>query len=294
MADTETELSITIPGGILRGTLRRPENERAVAVLIAGSGPTDRDGNTLRPSVPTGVLRQLAIALSKQGIGTLRFDKRGIGASITELTESELRFDTFTADVALWADRLNQETGRRPFLIGHSEGAHLASRAAGSAKAAGLVLLAGASASIGQTLRQQIEKMGASPWLIAESDRILSSLEQGQLVSEVPNELQSLFRESVQPYLISWIAADPQHDLANAPCPALIIQGTTDLQVDVGDAMRLASRRRDARLLVIEGMNHVLRMAPLERRPNLETYMQPDLPLASGLVEAISEFLASV
>ena len=103
--------------------------------------------------------------------------------------------------------------------------------------------------------------------------------------------LNSLFRPSVQPYLISWIKYDPPKEIAKLKIPVLIVQGTTDIQISIVDANQLAKALPTATLLIIDGMNHILKPAPSDRQMNLMTYSQPDLPIKPELVKGILSFL---
>lgn len=75
--------------------------------------------------------------------------------------------------------------------------------------------------------------------------------------------------------------------------PALIIQGTTDLQVTVTDAEALKKGNPEAKLVLIDGMNHVLKVAPQDREGNLATYMNNKIPLHEQLLPTITEFVLS-
>lgn len=96
----------------------------------------------------------------------------------------------------------------------------------------------------------------------------------------------TLFRQSVQPHLVSWLRHDPALALAELEIPGLVVQGTTDLQVPVADGDRLASATEHATLARIEGMNHVLEIAPADPDANLVANADPALPLAPALIEA--------
>ena len=92
----------TLPGGI-HGTQLRPSNDAPVPVvlLIAGSGPTDRNGNVAGLPGPNDSLKMLAEGLAANGIASVRYDKRGIAASSSAgPKEADLRFDTYVADAA--------------------------------------------------------------------------------------------------------------------------------------------------------------------------------------------------
>ncbi|WP_419536539.1 hypothetical protein [Endozoicomonas sp.] len=83
--------------------------------------------------------------------------------------------------------------------------------------------------------------------------------------------LNSLFRPSVQPYMISWVQYDPAIEVAKLKIPTLIIQGSTDLQVGIHDAEFLATASPKAQKVIIQGMNHVLKDSATEASVNLET-----------------------
>jgi fermentation-respiration switch protein FrsA (DUF1100 family) len=100
-----------------------------------------------------------------------------------------------------------------------------------------------------------------------------------------------LFRPSVQPYLISYFKYDPAREIARLQVPVLIIQGTTDLQTPVDEAKRLAGAKKDARLCIIEGMNHVLKRASTAAEQRA-AYSDPAVPLEPRLVEEVSAFLS--
>jgi fermentation-respiration switch protein FrsA (DUF1100 family) len=126
-----------------------------------------------------------------------------------------------------------------------------------------------------------------------ESDRIIDSLKAGKTVSKVNLMLMSLYRPSVQPYLISWFRYDPAAEIKKLKIPVMIIQGTTDIQVSVEDAKNLSSAKPDARLLIIDNMNHIMKESVSDRQKNLATYTDPELPLKAGLLEGIVAFIKS-
>lgn len=295
MAWTEREIST----GALHGTLitadgsKSKSHSNATVLILAGSGPVDRDGNLA--DARNDSLKHLAHDLANLGIGSLRVDKRGVGQSrVAGLREEDLRFDTYVVDAVEWLNVLHarRDTGRI-FLLGHSEGALIATMAAQKADVAGLMLIAGAGESAGRVLVRQLSAAGAPSELQDESKRISKSLEQGIRVANIRPELMSLYRQSVQPYLMSWLPLDPAAELSRVKHPVLIVQGTTDLQVTVENASLLASAQPDAKLVMIDGMNHALREAPADRAANFATYRNPRLPLAKNLVPALSDFVSA-
>ncbi|MBI2240661.1 MAG: alpha/beta fold hydrolase [Magnetospirillum gryphiswaldense] len=287
----EQLVSVSIGGADLHGTIAGPKGASHGGVLLwPGSGPVDRDGNL--PGMAGNSYALLARGLSQQGLTVLRVDKRGIGASTVALPhESDLRFQNNVDDTVAWLDFLRLRLGAsRIAVIGHSEGALVATQAACQRTFDFLILLCAGGVPAGQIIRRQLARAGVSPHLQRAADSILSELEAGRRVDSVASELMVLFRPSVQSYLISWLALDPATELAKAPLPVLIVQGENDLQVGVDDARRLVEARPDSRLEVISGMNHMLKDAPLDRGANLQTYNQPDLPLSVGLVPLLVDY----
>jgi len=276
----------------LHGTLLAPSETRAAALIIAGSGPTDRDGNS-----PLGVsassYRLLAEGLAAHGVATVRTDKRGVGESAPALTsEAELAFTDFADDARAWAAETARLTGQPcAWLVGHSEGALVALTAASrdDETICGLVLLSGAGRPIGAVLREQLAPT-PEPFL-GQALAILAELEAGRPVADVPPQLAGLFRPSVQPYMISWLPLDPAAMVAAYDGPVMIGHGTTDIQVGVADAQALAAARPDATLKIWDGVNHLLKIAPADRAANAATYGNPDLPLAPGVVEDVAGFI---
>jgi len=277
--------------GTLHGTLDVPNGTAPcpAVVIIAGSGPTDRDGN--QAAMKNDSLKLLGQALAAKGIAALRYDKRGVAESATAAAREEaLRFETYVADVAQWVVWLRQNPRfRRVGLVGHSEGSLIGILAAKQTRVDAFVSIAGTSRTAPVLIRDQLNTKLA-PDLKARSDEILDALVAGRMVMDVPEDLVALYRPSVQPYLISWFKYDPVREIAALQIPVLIVQGTTDLQISIDDAKRLAAANNGARLRLISGMNHVLKPAtsPPEQQA---AYTDPSLPIKTEVVEEITAFL---
>ncbi|WP_114394821.1 alpha/beta hydrolase [Oleisolibacter albus] len=287
------EVQLSTPTGALFGTLLTTPGDGPMDVVIlhAGSGPTDRDGNN--PKMRNDSLKLLAEGLAQAGWGSLRMDKRAIAASAAAgAVEQDLRFDTYVDDLVAWTGWLRQQPRvRRIVLLGHSEGALIATAAAGRVPLAGLVLLNGAGHKAGDVIRAQLAAAPMPPDLRAQADSILTSLEQGKTVAEVPPPLAMLYRPSVQPYMISWLRHDPAALLADLRLPVLIVGGSTDLLVGAADFRALAAARPDATAVMLDGMNHVLKTAPADRAANIAAYGDPSRPLHPGLMPVLTGFL---
>ena len=291
----EKSVSIGEGGDALFGTLMLPDGKnRFDAVLIwSGSGPTDRDGNL--PGHKNNCLKMVAHQLADAGYASIRTDKRGIGESENAVAdETELRFEAFVDDALVWAQILKEVRGvRHVFLLGHSEGALTTMLVARDFDAAGMILIEGTGFRASDVLRRQISApdINIPKYLVSEISKILDSLDGGNLVAEFSAELEGQYRESIQPYLISWFKYDPQEELAKTKLPVMVIQGTTDFQVSIEEGERLAAARGDIKYLQINGMNQVLKDAPKHRASNYATYGKPLLKLAVPLMPTIIEFL---
>ncbi|MBV8148870.1 MAG: alpha/beta fold hydrolase [Candidatus Eremiobacteraeota bacterium] len=288
----ESEISLKISTGTLFGTLTLPSAMPAPLVLIvAGSGPTDRNGNNPLAQGKNDAYALLASALSGRGIASVRYDKRGIGASwATGISEKDLRFENYAEDAASWI-RLLAGDGRFKgvTLAGHSEGSLLGMIAVQNAPARAFVSLEGAGRPAPVVLREQLQR-NLSAKLYAKADAIIRSLQQGKLSPNPPPELVFFFRESVQPYLISWFKYDPATEIAKVRLPVTIVQGTADLQVSMDDERALAHGNPEARVVVVDGMNHVLKHAPntWSQQGIIEGYEDPSLPVDDQVVEAVA------
>ena len=291
---SESPIVLHTSTGNIFGTLCEPTKAKhfPVALIIAGSGPTDRDGNSMM--LYSDCYKILAHRLARNGIASVRYDKRGIGESRAAMTkESDLRFDNYIDDARAWIDSL-KHSGRftQVIVIGHSEGSLIGMIAARDADK--YVSIAGVGNKANLILKHQLASLPEQN--LPENLRdmafsILDSLAGGHLVNEVPPSLGSLFRPSVQPYLISWMRYSPQVEIAKLRIPGLIIQGTNDIQVDTNEAKLLAAADPQAKLVFIKNMNHIFRILTGGRAKNLQTYGNPDLPISDELVKAITEFI---
>lgn len=281
--------------GTISGTLILPPlgKKAPVILIIAGSGPTDRDGNSKALPGKNDSLKMLAQALGAAGIPSVRYDKRGIGDSV-RTPEENLRFDSYVRDATDWVEMLKRDPRFAGVIVaGHSEGSLIGMLAARAASAKAFVSIAGPARSASQMLRQQLA--GTLPAdLAARNEAILQALEQAEPVGDIPPQLQSLYRKTVLPYLASWFKYVPADEYKKLDMPTLIIQGDTDIQVGVEQARALKAANPRAELAVIRGMNHVLKQVPPDPARQLSSYGDPALPLSREMVEQLIRFLDSL
>jgi len=296
-ADIGKDITISVKDGTLHGTLEIPSGVGPcpAVVIISGSGPTDRDGNNPLAGGKNNSLKLLAESLASHGIASVRYDKRGIGESAQAVTkEEDLRFETYIDDAVLWGKELQKD---RRFthmtIVGHSEGSLIGMVACQKLGGSAFVSIAGAGFPASQIILTQLKPKLPEP-LFRDVTSIVDQLNQGQTVTTVPKALHSLFRASVQPYMISWFRYDPAKEVAKLQVPVLIVQGSTDIQISIDDAKTLLKSNKKAKLITISGMNHVLKKVSGNLLEQRSSYGDPDLPIAAGLVHEITAFVMSV
>lgn len=285
----ESKITLQTKTGEIFGTLTTPEkfDKIPIALIIAGSGPTDRDGNN--PMMKNNSLKALASELSKNGIATLRYDKRGIAESKgAGKSESDLRFDDYVNDAKEWIQLLKKDKRFSiVIVIGHSEGSLIGMIAGTSADK--FISIAGPGQSADKIIKEQLS---SQPKIVQDlSFPIIDSLKSGKTIENVPTMLNSLFRPTVQPYIISWFKYDPQNEIKKLFIPTLVLQGTNDIQVSVEDAKRLSNANLKAELVLINNMNHIFRIIVGDKQANVATYSKGDLPIANELVKSITNFI---
>lgn len=300
---TATPVDVTVqgPAGQLAGTIETPQTpSRAAALILPGSGPTDRNGNN-----PMGLFaasyRLLAEDLAAEGITSLRFDKRGIGASQGD--PNDVTLSEYAEDATVWiAELLRQSEQACVWLLGHSEGAIIATMLAERDDVCGIALIAAPGRNVGDLFREQV----ASQPLIAPSaeafDIALEEFAAGGTpdLSGLHPGLHALFAPQTARYMRDLIAADPGHLLAATTAPVIILHGDGDVQAPPSEAAPLVAARPDAEIHVLSGMTHVLKRAiPRGEAPNnevftqasLATYADPNAPLHDELVPLLAQFM---
>ncbi len=285
------------PNGPLEGTIAEAASPNAPVVLIVpGSGPTDRDGNATNGMKPQ-TYRLLAEGLAKRGIASVRIDKRGMFGSRAAIADANaVTIDDYAADVRAWISVIRNRTGAScVWVLGHSEGGLVALVAAQKAEnLCGLILVATAGRPLGAVLREQLRSNPANAPLLDQAESAIARLETGQRVdvTGMHPALLALFRPEVQGFLINVLSFDPAKLIAACRQPILIVQGQRDIQVGEDDAKTLAQANPAATLALLPDTNHVLKsVTTADRDANIATYLNPSLPLAPGVIDAIASFI---
>ena len=298
VATQPVERTITAPGPLapLAGTLVDAGTGSPVVLIIPGSGPTDRDGNS-----PLGVkaapYRLLAQGLAARGISSVRIDKRGMFGSKAAIADAnKVTIANYSADTHAWVSSIRKATGAKcVWLLGHSEGGLIALTAAQRPGGmCGVITVAAVGRKIGAVLREQLQANPANAPFLDAAFGAIASLEAGKKVDSatLPKPLRTLFADDVQPFLIDLFAEDPAGLAKALKVPLLIVQGEVDIQVTADDARALAAAQPRAKLALLPGVNHVLKIPQGEdRAANLKAYADPSLPIAPAAVEAVADFV---
>lgn len=281
----------------LEGTLVVPAGRGPFpgAVIIAGSGPTDRNGNS-PAGIGTDAYAMLARGLAERGIASLRYDKRGLPSAKGTFEMAATTMADFAGDATAAARALAARPDIGPVLfIGHSEGGTLAMMAAAAgAPVHGLVLVATAGRSTTVILREQLGRQ-LPPDMLAAFDTAWAAYLKGDTTVAPPPALAGLFAPVNRNFIVSWQAIDPVALLRSLSLPTLVVQGETDVQITVEDARALASARPDVRLEILPGVNHVLKEATgSTAMAQTAAYTNRSLPLAPTVVPAIADFILGI
>lgn len=286
------------PHGPLRGTAILSNEDAPVILIIPGSGPTDRDGNS-----PLGIraapYRLLAEGLAEQGVSSVRIDKRGMFGSQGAVPDADaVTIADYVRDTAAWVAAIREQTGTEcVWLLGHSEGGLVALAAAARVDhLCGLILVAAAGRPLGEVLKEQLRANPANAPVLESANQAIDELSAGRRVDaeSLPPALAPLFNPALQGFLISAFALDPAELAGRTRLPMLIVQGERDLQVSVADAERLKQAAPHATLVIVPDANHVLKQVSSDdREANAATYTAADLPLAPGVVDAVIGFVKS-
>jgi len=283
---TTEEISID---PMLNGTLYKPNKfskKTNLVILIPGSGIPDRNGN--QPGASNNSLKFLSEGLASKEIAVFSYDKRAIAQlKAGNKDEKEMNFDDAIADNKAIFDYFKaKKQFNKIIFAGHSEGS-LIGMIASKNNADGFVSIAGAGRPIDEILDEQVGKQ--APFLKTEFRKYLDTLKSGKTFELKNKMFSALLRESVQPYLISWIKYNPQEEIQKLQIPVLVINGTKDIQVPETDAELLHKAYPKSELVIIENMNHVLKEVK-EDAENIKAYNNPDLPVMPELIEKIAAF----
>ena len=282
----ETVMRInTIDSIEIEGNLVHFSNDKLV-LFIAGSGPTDRNCNNSM-GLTNNAFKMMADTLRAEGISSFRYDKRGIAES-TKVHESELTIYDYVYDASFLVSKFAEDYDEI-YIFGHSEGALIGKVVAHqNDKVSGFMSVCGMSVTLDKIILEQLAKF---PKLYDLAEVHLNEILNDEPLSEVNPMLQSLFRESVVPYLKSVFELDPIEEIKKVETPILIIGGGCDRQVSIAHAKALQEANSSASLAIINNMGHVLKNLQDDCSDDMASYSDPVMPLHPDLVATVLEFV---
>jgi pimeloyl-ACP methyl ester carboxylesterase len=296
LAAVEQQYVVRSAGLGLGATITMPRNATGpvpLAIIIAGSGPTDRNGNSLIGGIRPNAYAQLAWRLAERGIATLRYDKRGMPGTQGSFDIRNMTLEDFAGDARVAAESLSRDPRfSRVVFVGHSEGASLALIAARQgAPIAGVVHVSGLGRGLGEVLREQLSRQFDSATMV-RYDTAMKHYLLGEQPVDMPPQMAMLFIPVNRTYLRSMADFDPAAAIRAVRLPILIVQGETDLQASVADAERLHGARPDAKLVLLPEVNHVLKRDTHQTiAGQMDTYKDPTVPIVAEVVAAIADWI---
>jgi len=286
----------------LAGTIALPDGEGPFpcVLLITGSGQVDRNENVKR--MPINAFYDISHFLAENGVASLRYDKRGVGQS--EGDHWKTGFYDHADDALAGLRFLKQQKGIQPqrvFLLGHSEGAMIAARLAGTgAEVAGIILIAGPAQSGEAVLKWQATKVtkglrGFNAWLI-KLLRIDVSKSQQKAINRIKQSNKDWYRQNPfvkvnAKWFREFMAYNPADDMPRITVPVLAVTGSKDIQVDPADLERMASLlKAPFERHIIKDMTHLLRTE--EGEPSISEYKKEvKRPIEPKLLDIILDWL---
>ncbi|HLT49558.1 alpha/beta hydrolase family protein [Aequorivita nionensis] len=281
------DLSIT---PLIDGTLQTPEvnGKLPLAIIIGGSGPTDRNGN--QQMVVNNSLKFLAEGLYDNEIATFRYDKRIVKQMKQRtINEKNIRFGDFIDDAVAVLEYFKKDKRfSKIYIIGHSQGS-LVGMVAAQGGADGFVSIAGAGQEIDDVIVDQLAKQ--APGLVDNARTSFDDLRANGVAYNYSPGLASIFRKDIQPFIYSWMQYDPKVEIAKLNIPILIINGDKDTQVQVSEAELLKNAKPDAEYLIIPKMNHIFKEIEGNDLENSKSYNIYNLPVMPELINTVSDFI---
>lgn len=290
--DSSTIRTDRDPGDVV-GTMLRPKGlaRPPFVLFVGGAGPVDRDGNLAGAPFRTDAMKQLAESLAVRGIGSVRYDKRGVGASAkAALPEHQMTFEVFAHDAAAFLFEIRRRVLAPIIMLGYDEGAFVAALSQRDIAADGYIFIGGPSRGADELLRERIVP-GQSPEMVATIDSLIKALRVDSIVDRVPFQLAPIFRPTLQPYLISWMRYHPAAELSRIARPCLLVQGAHDRERSAAEGDTLAKAQPYCLRATIDSMTHTLKRGGSEPEQQEAAWRNPREPLAPGLVKTIADFV---
>jgi len=298
----EQNISFLSDGLVLSGTVTLPDLQGTYpsVVLVPGSGEVDRNENAKKLAI--NAFREIAAVLATKEIASLRYDKRGVGQSQGDFWKTGF-YDNIK-DASSAVDFIKHHAHIDPeqiFVLGHSEGAAIATRlAATGTNIKGLILLAGTAQSGEDVLLWQGEQVtksmhGLNGFLIHKLHINVRKAQEKQF-EKIKHSTKDWFRMQLitkinAKWMREFLAYNPAKDLPKIQIPVLAITGSKDIQVDPADLKKMAELvKSNFNWFEVPDITHILRKETGE--PTLSTYQeQIQKPVDKTVLNIVSDWL---
>lgn len=283
---TEKELSVS---KYIDGTLLLPpaENPKLV-IIIAGSGPTDRNGNSSMSR--NNSLKFLAEGLANKGLAVFRYDKRSVKMlKNRDPNMSNIQFNDFITDAETVVNYFKRsEQFPEIHIVGHSQGS-LIGMVIAQDTAKSFTSLAGTGQPIDDVIVTQIALQ--QPGLDKSAATAFKELRERGSTTNYDPALASILGPQIQSFMLQWMQYNPAEEITRLDIPVLIVNGTKDLQTKESEAVLLKEAKPEASYKIIENMNHLFKKIEGNDLENQKSYGDPNLPVMPELIETISNFI---
>ncbi|MDT0554377.1 alpha/beta hydrolase [Patiriisocius hiemis] len=283
---TEKELSVS---KYIDGTLLLPSTENPkLVIIIAGSGPTDRNGNSSMSR--NNSLKFLAEGLVNNGLAVFRYDKRSVKMlKNRDPNMANIQFNDFITDAEEVINYFKRsEQFSEIHVVGHSQGSLIGMLIA-KGSASSFTSLAGTGQPIDDVIITQIAIQ--QPGLDKSAATAFKELRERGSTTNYDPALASILGPQIQPFMLQWMQFNPAEEIKKLDIPVLIINGTKDLQTKETEAALLKEAKPDALYKIIENMNHLFKKIEGNDLENQKSYGDPNLPVMPELIETISSFI---
>lgn len=270
----------------LPGTLSYIKEKTPLIIWVHGSGPIDRNGNQPILNANANYIKQFRDAINKEDLAFFSFDKSSTNPKNLPFFK-DATINIFIDDIKKIVEHFkSQNRFSEIILLGHSQGSLIGMMALKNADK--FISVAGTSEKLEDVLVSQLAKNNeVMAKMIGEH---FSELEQKNSIEKVDPQLANVFAKPNWSFLKSWNQINPSIEAKKIKIPTLIINGTKDLQVQIDNAEKLHKIIPSSKLVIIEGMNHVLKHIEKDE-DNTKSYFTPDFPLSTELIETIVSFI---
>lgn len=252
-----------------------------ILVIVAGSGPTDYNGNSDILDGRNDSLLQLSMGLNDLGVNTFRYNKRNVGKT-SELKDPN--FNVFVDDLIDCINWLKDNDYSNIYLAGHSQGSLITALAAREVDVSGVISIAGAARTIDKVLYEQMVNLGQKPL----ADTVIKSLQQGELYLEDESILDGQFSKMSQQFILTWMNHNPLEVYSNLDTKVLFLQGDKDSQVTLDELDAFSTLGH--KTIVLKDTNHVLKIVDSDK-DNTNSYTDPSYKLNDQLILEIKDFI---